>query len=98
MSDKALIIKTLTELHDAWTRTANADIRAQVDVAIERYRRELWFKDAWCCKSMGEFAAHFWSLPNPPKRDEAMFGTSLQIRGTQVNYCPFCGVRVGASQ
>jgi hypothetical protein len=66
-----------------------------VNKAIENHRRRMWVRETWCCKDMGAFAAKVWMMPNPPRRDETAFGSvNLELRGYNVNYCPFCGVKV----
>lgn len=66
-----------------------------VNKAIENHRRRMWVRETWCCKDMGAFAAQVWMMPNPPRRDETTFGgVNLQLRNANVNYCPFCGVKV----
>ena len=59
---------------------------------VESHRRRMWVRDAWCCEDMVGFAKDAWQLPNPPK--SVFGGVQLQLRGSNVNYCPFCGVRV----
>ena len=80
---------------EAMRRDIKQDIQEYVDGAIEAHRRRTWIRDKWCCLAMGEFAKVVWLAPNPPRRDETVLGsTSLKLRGFNVNYCPFCGVRV----
>jgi hypothetical protein len=77
------------------------DIAGQVERAMVAYRKSVTIKDRWCCNEMVDFATKFWgaAVPNlgtfhtggePP-----IFGTSYQIRGSHVNFCPFCGVKIG---
>lgn len=70
------------------------DLSEQVSRQIEAHRRAVWVRDEWCCKEMTAFAQHFWCAPRPKREYE--FGTTFAIRGKVVNYCPFCGVFVGA--
>ena len=87
--------RTLARAIEAMRRDIKQDIQEYIDGAIEAHRRRMWVRDKWCCLSMGEFAKVVWLAPNPPRRDETVLGsTSLKLRGFNVNYCPFCGVRV----
>lgn len=71
------------------------DLRKHVEDAIEAHRRRMWVREDWCFPEMVKFAKQVWMLPNPPLRDETTFGgVNLRLRGSNVNYCPFCGVRV----
>ena len=87
--DFRLVVEAINVSIDA----LKEDVFAAVDRKIESYRKAMWVRDTWCCEAMTRFAAHFWCAPRP-KRDYE-FGTTLQIRGEVVNYCPFCGVFVG---
>jgi hypothetical protein len=70
-----------------------------IDQCMASYRQSLVSpKDTWCCKHMTKFASHVWDLPRPkhPDRfdDGGFGGVSVQLRGYDVIYCPFCGVKL----
>ncbi len=86
----------LVPLLDEMRKDIKRDVQEFVEGAIEAHRRRMWVRDKWCCLNMAAFASYVWLMPNPPRRDESTFGgTTLQLRGHTVNYCPFCGVKVG---
>jgi hypothetical protein len=90
------IINQIQAVIDGVTPHIEQRLLETVERKIDSYRRAVWVRDEWCCKEMTTFASHFWSAPRP-KRD-AEWGTTLHIRGSVVNYCPFCGVFVGTKR
>jgi hypothetical protein len=70
------------------------DISQRIDGAMAAYRKSVTVKEHWCCREMREFAAHFWNA-SKPCIDNNTFGVAYQIRGSHVNFCPFCGVKIG---
>lgn len=66
----------------------------RLDAAMTTYRRS-WIRaaDQWCCHTMQGFAVKVWGMNAP--HDPEGFGTlSLRLRGTEVIFCPFCGVKL----
>lgn len=79
---------------DHMEKRLREEMRQEVAREVGSHRQAVWGGEKWCCTDMVTFAKFAWNLPNPPKGNE--FGqTRLQLRGGFVNYCPFCGVKVG---
>ena len=93
---EAKLITTVTKVVEAVLPSLETRLLDTVDRKVEAYRRAVWVRDNWCCKEMTTFASHFWCAPRP-KRDQE-WGTSLMIRGSVVNYCPFCGGEAGTEK
>ncbi len=91
------IIRLFSNMFEEMRQDIKKDLQEFIENAIEAHRRRMWVRDTWCCKEMVKFASIVWLSPNPPKCDEqqSLGSVSLQLRGINVNYCPFCGVRVG---
>jgi hypothetical protein len=67
------------------------DIRAQ----IEAYRRGMFVRSEWCCTDMVKFAKEVWNAAQP--KPAGHFGSvAYQLRGRNMNFCPFCGISCAA--
>src|SRR5688572_32190498 len=69
-----------------------SDLYREVERQVESYRRSMTVRDKWCCLPLQKFAAEIWGVSQP--RTEGLGTTSFKLRGVDVIYCPFCGVKV----
>ena len=99
MTTESRLASLIPAAIDAMRVDLKQDLQEFVEGAIESHRRRMWVSEKWCCRDMQTFAKEVWNAPNPPTRDETTFGgVQLQLRGLNVNYCPFCGVLVASKK
>jgi hypothetical protein len=67
-----------------------------IDQRMASYRQAMYVKAEWCCKEMQTFAVKVWNAAKPHNDGNAFGQTALQLKGHNINYCPFCGAHVGS--